>query len=255
MIITDTEEAVAETKLGALIDFDDTLLVFPDTTVIVDEDIESPEIDVTSGVVTASLLYTAEDDMQIGSVLVDSATADFKEVELDSDREIAITSAGTVLEIDTEDDDYVKMTVPEEAVFGNVFISPMGAEIVSGAFGGAVTTTVIQKIQVGSAKLASEVANINAVNAIVVGGPCANAAAATLMGNPEKCWEAIPENKAILKLYESGSNVALLVAGRTALDTRRASRVLANMEDYDLSGMEAEITGTSLSDISVSVPQ
>jgi hypothetical protein len=156
-------------------------------------------------------------------------------------------------ETDTDNRNYVKIVYPEEAVYGNVFISPVGAEIAS-TMGGAVTTTVVQKIQVGAAKLASEVANINNVNAIVVGGPCANAAASTLMGNPEQCWAAIPENKAIIKLYESGANVALLVAGRSALDTRRAARVLANFDDYDLSGMEVEVTGTSLTDISVSAP-
>ena len=118
-----------------------------------------------------------------------------------------------------------------------------------------ITTTVVQKIQVGAAKLASEVANIRSVNAIVVGGPCANAAAATLMGNPAQCWEAVPANKAIIKLYENGANVALLVAGRSALDTRRACRVLANADDYDLSGMEVEVSGTSLTDITVSAPQ
>ena len=98
-----------------------------------------------------------------------------------------------------------------------------------------------------------EVGNVENYNAIVVGGPCANAVAAELMGNPEKCWEAIPENKALIKLYEhANGNVALLVAGRTALDTRRACRVLANYEDYALSGTEVEVSGTSLSDIQVS---
>ncbi|MBN2112225.1 hypothetical protein JW707_03950, partial [Candidatus Woesearchaeota archaeon] len=180
---------------------------------------------------------------------------DFQTIEEDSDVEQAMTAYGTMVEIDSENDDYALVVYPDEEVYGNVFISPIGSELVSAAMGGAVTTTTVQKIQVGAAKLASEVADITAVNAIVVGGPCANAAAATLMGNPAECWTAIPENKAIIKLYESGANVALLVAGRSALDTRRAARVLANADDYDLEGMEVEVTGTSLTDISVSSPQ
>jgi len=110
----------------------------------------------------------------------------------------------------------------------------------------------ITRIDVGTAKLASEISDIKAVNAIVVGGPCANAAAAELMGNPKNCAEGFEEGKAVIKLYETGGNVAILVAGYSAMDTRRASRVLANYEDYKLSGKEVVVSGTTLADISVS---
>ncbi len=111
----------------------------------------------------------------------------------------------------------------------------------------------VQPIQIGAAKLASEVADVTQFNAIVVGGPCANPIAAQLMGNPEPCWEAVPENKAILKLYEhTNGNVALLVAGRTALNTRQASRVLAGMTGLaGVKAKEAEVSGTSLTDVTV----
>ena len=36
-----------------------------------------------------------------------------------------------------------------------------------------------------------------------------------------------------------------------SMDTRRATRVVANYKDYALSGDEVEVTGTSLTDISV----
>jgi hypothetical protein len=127
--------------------------------------------------------------------------------------------------------------------------------------GGVVKTSTVsaggaekvQPIQIGAAKLASEVADVTQFNAIVVGGPCANPIAAQLMGNPEPCWEAVPENKAILKLYEhTNGNVALLVAGRTALNTRQASRVLAGMTGLaGVKAKEAEVSGTSLTDVTV----
>ncbi len=111
---------------------------------------------------------------------------------------------------------------------------------------------VVQKIEVGAAKLASEVSDVTAQNSIVVGGPCANTAAATLMGNPADCTEGFEEGKAMIKLYENANgNVALLVAGYSALDTRRASVVLANFADYKLTGKEASVAGTTLSDIKV----
>ena len=241
-----TEAALAETKLGAEIDFT------TESVIITEDASNNAETEVTTGIINTTLNLDIDGDLEIGASVTNGNRHPLEE---DSDVEAYMTGYGTYVEYDSEDEDYVKVVYPEEAAYGNVFISPTGAEVVSGGSTGAITTTVVQKIQVGAAKLASEVANIKAVNAIVVGGPCANPAAATLMGNPEKCWEAIPENKAIIKLYESGSNVALLVAGRTALDTRRASRVLANADDYDLSGMEVEVTGTSLTDISVSAAQ
>ncbi|MBW2998813.1 hypothetical protein KY321_04705, partial [Candidatus Woesearchaeota archaeon] len=46
-------------------------------------------------------------------------------------------------------------------------------------------------------------------------------------------------------------NVAMLVNGYSAIDTRRAARVLAEYSDYSLSGMDVVVTGTDFSDISV----
>ena len=104
------------------------------------------------------------------------------------------------------------------------------------------------------AYLASEIPDIKAVNAVLVGGPCANAIVAELMGNPEVCTEGFVEGKAIIKAIEHpNGNVAIIVAGMTALDTRRASKVLSRWDDYSdyLTGTEVEVSGTSLSDINV----
>ena len=118
---------------------------------------------------------------------------------------------------------------------------------VGGGFG-----EVLQPIQIGAAKLASEIADITQWNAVVVGGPCANPIAAELLGNPEPCWESVPENKAIVKLFEhANGNVAVLVNGRSALNTRMASRALATGEVAKVDGTEAQVTGTSLNDITV----
>ncbi|MBW3012554.1 hypothetical protein KY311_05180, partial [Candidatus Woesearchaeota archaeon] len=112
--------------------------------------------------------------------------------------------------------------------------------------GEAVTSVsgavVVNKIDVGATKFDTEVDSVAGQNAIVVGGPCVNSAAADLMGNPADCTAGLEVGKAMVKLFESGDNVALLVAGFTGEDTRAASKVVANYEDYDLSGMEVEVT-------------
>jgi hypothetical protein len=124
--------------------------------------------------------------------------------------------------------------------------------------GGLVSTTTVeggmtervQPLPVGVSKLASEVADITQYNAIVVGGPCANPISAQLMGNPEPCWESIA--KGVAKIYEhANGNVALLAAGRTGQDTRRVSRAIATGQIASVMSKEAEISGTTMTDITV----
>jgi len=126
--------------------------------------------------------------------------------------------------------------------------------------GGVVSTTSvsaggverIQPIQIGAAKLASEVSDVTMYNAVVVGGPCANPIAAKLLGNPEPCYESVAQNTAIIKLFEhTNGNVALLINGRTALNSRMGSRAVATGAIKNVAGKEAKVTGTTLADVKV----
>lgn len=126
--------------------------------------------------------------------------------------------------------------------------------------GGVVSTTSVaaggaervQPIQIGAAKLASEVSDVTMYNAIIVGGPCANPIAAALLGNPEPCYESVAQNKAMIKLFQhTNGNVALLINGRTAMNTRQGSRAVATGAIKSVAGTEAEVTGTTLADVTV----
>ncbi|MBI4016658.1 MAG: S-layer protein [Candidatus Aenigmarchaeota archaeon] len=137
-------------------------------------------------------------------------------------------------------------------------LSQRGAEVY--VTGGAVKTSVtetgfaekVTPLSSAVSKLASEVEDVSDWNAVVVGGPCANPISAQLMGNPDPCWQAVPANKAIVKAFEhANGNVALLVAGRTAEDTRRATKAVAGGELKDVDSNEAEVSGTSMTDIQV----
>ena len=123
---------------------------------------------------------------------------------------------------------------------------------------GGVVTEVVQKIDVGAVKLASEVTNPSANNLLLVGGPCANSVARQIMGvTSANCAEGFTPGKAMIKLYEHApGKVAMVVAGATAVDTRRASQVVANYKDYaaDLSGDEVEVT-TVTSTPTVAMPE
>ena len=69
------------------------------------------------------------------------------------------------------------------------------------------------------------------------------------MGNPENCAEGFEPGKAVIKMYDDES--ALLIAGYGWQDTLGAAYVLADYEDYDLSGMEMEVVVADLDTISV----
>lgn len=122
---------------------------------------------------------------------------------------------------------------------------------------GAIDIVVMLQNMMGNQKLDiarmdSEVEVLSAQNTIIIGGPCANGAAAMLMGYPENCLEGFELGKGIIRLYEfENGKIAMLVAGVVALDTRRTTMVLANYQDYDLKGTEMVISGVSLNDITV----
>ena len=96
-------------------------------------------------------------------------------------------------------------------------------------------------------------------NIIIIGGPCANKAAAEFMDVPHLYAAAGCENTiesgGIISIKQSGTNVKVLVAGRDAIDTRRAARVIArHIEFSDLLAVY-DLTippGTDLNDIALS---
>ena len=104
-------------------------------------------------------------------------------------------------------------------------------------------------IAVGLAVLDTNAPAIGTDNLIVVGGPCANTVAFELMGQPENCAEGFEPGKAVIKLYASQN--ALLVAGYEAQETLGACYVLADYEDYDLTGTEIEVVVADLNTITV----
>ncbi len=93
--------------------------------------------------------------------------------------------------------------------------------------------------------LDSEVSDPTDYNLILVGGPCANNLVSKIAGLPScTAWTAKP-GEAIIQLAENGENVAMLIAGTDAADTRAAAKVIANYDDYaeDLKGEKVMVSG------------
>ncbi|HLD87202.1 MAG TPA: hypothetical protein VJB12_03990 [Candidatus Nanoarchaeia archaeon] len=197
---------------------------------------------------------------------LDSDTPFYLEISAAADAEVSIAETGNHAFLTPENDDdndyayssygakakfYSPSSNPEEFTVEypadqrtpQVFITATGATLTESAAsdGDAVT---IQKIDVGATKLASEVADIEAVNSILVGGPCANAAAAEVMGNPADCTAGFEPGVGKIQMFDVGTgNVAMLVAGYSALDTRNAAQVVANYKSYtsSLKGSAVEV--------------
>ncbi len=209
---------------------------------------------VSTVVVNVTLSYDGTDeDININTPAAHSGAFHASGIafsDSNDDDEWYVTNWSTTFLYDQEDDDSLVITYPDDYTYGLIFVAPTAATV---STTGGVEVIELVPIQVGSAKLDTEIADATAQNLIVVGGPCANSVAATLMGNPADCAAGFTPGEAMIKLFEqTNGKVAVLVAGYSALDTRRASRVLANYKDYaGLAGKVVTVKGTTLTDITV----
>lgn len=183
-------------------------------------------------------LQTFNIDLSVYGNNVDLDVTGIDMVSDDSDYKKGITGYGIKLEQNTDDEDELMITIPEGQVF------PIVA-LIGETYSFDSTTTVegeiivpeYSRIDVGVAVLDSEITSISADNLIVVGGPCANTVAATLMSIPNSapgCYEQFPlnEGEGLIRMSMNGEKVATLVAGYTAKDTRDAAKILAKYDDY-----------------------
>ena len=194
---------------------------------------------------------TSDEDTVLDDINVESS---MKDQEKDSDIKVGLDAAnyGAIITWDSDDKDDLTIEYPEEEVYADVYVTPVGATLVAGTNVEVKTIDVVSKFddEVGS------IADATTEGLIIVGGPCINKLAAEAMGKTYPACGAesgIPENKGIIKTYEISDKKVLLIAGWSADDTRRACLALKypTYKDWGLTGTEAEVTGTSLSDISV----
>jgi len=171
-----------------------------------------------------------------------------------SDTRIAETAHGTLIEYDSSDEKFVKVHYPKEETEVNVFIAPVSA--VSSVTSGTIETTTINQINIQSTVTDEEITDIPSHNLIIIGGPCINKIAAKLLGNPDPCTTGFKKGSAIIRLLDNGDKVAMLIAGYDAGDTRRAATAVAQYKKYQsgFKGTQAEVTGTSIYDITVKTP-
>ena len=140
--------------------------------------------------------------------------------------------------------DQVVLSIPEDQVMANIVIQGSSTTVSSGS-----TSYTPQAVSPVS-KLASEISSASTYNLILVGGPCANDLVDDLFEYTCDGW-SFEEGEAVIKLVDNGDKVALLVAGTSADDTRRAATALADYASYELTGTEVMVSGTSMTDITI----
>ncbi len=175
-------------------------------------------------------------------------TGGFDLSDTDNDNKRWATKYGSVVEYDHENEDALTIVHPDDWVQGDVYVAPTGASLSSSeqTAEGCTVSETPNPIPSSVNKFDSEISDYKANNIIAIGGPCANTISAALLGNPEVCYEGFEEGKSLLQLFQFGDNVALLVAGGTGKDTRAASKILQDYENYDLSGTKMEATTVSM---------
>ena len=158
--------------------------------------------------------------------------------------DVSGVSAATVAEgIDYLVDNYktsrivVGETAPAEHAIGAIDIATaLQAEISDGSMPNAVLDSEIM-------------ANPFMYNLISVGASLDNQVTNLLMGDA-----ILPDDKGVIQFYKTNpTHIAIVAAGKTPLDVRKACTVLANFKDYDLNGSTIYVSGATLADLTTEI--
>lgn len=200
--------------------------------------VSTPNTNHFDNVVPTNLVFniTAATD---GDVDLDKVSGGLKlfTPEDEDDVSYAYTSYGAFVKFEnpTTGEASVEITYPRNQLEPKIYIKATGSKI-----DGSTTPeenakeVVLQKIEVGAARLASEVSDPKGQNLILVGGPCANAVTASILGNPIDCTVGFEPGTGRIELFEHApGKVAMLVAGYDGIDTRNAATVVADYKKYN----------------------
>ncbi len=92
-----------------------------------------------------------------------------------------------------------------------------------------------------SFSLDADIDSVYDVPSIVIGGPCANAAASELFEYPLNCRNGFIPGHGMIKLFES-NNPVLFVGGYFWQDTLNAAYALSNWKKYNMKGITLDVT-------------
>lgn len=194
---------------------------------------------------------TSSDDITILAPVFSSANAITGLALDDNDLTAYVDSFGTYVlrDVSGDQDADTLITVPQRQMYASVYVSSEDAETTTTSSTAGVTIQSVSGVDV--ARLDTEVTDKTAKPMILVGGPCVNDLVAELAADGDfryGCVDWPGSNFGIIEYAENafgGSKAAIVLAGTTAADTRRACKVLKDFGDYNLAGTSMKVTGTS----------
>ncbi len=217
------------------------------------EEEDNSESDAQNAVLIPTATDGGSGDEEVGTPVFTAANSDTDTFD-DSDFAGYLDSFGTYVLVDSSNSDHTLATVtfPNEQMYADVLISEETATIAASSSAGAMGASTIS---VDATLFDYEIASLSSQNTIIVAGGCVNELAADFMGVPygefPACAGDLQEGEAIIAVKEYGDYTALLAAGYSGDDTRRAGIVLHDYTSYPLSGSEVKVTGTDFTNIVV----
>lgn len=207
--------------------------------IVMTEDNDGKDDDSDTDILVWNFTYsTADSEIQLATfattpMSTDDTNAVMHTLDSDDNTREGYTEWGTFLrQADTDSQDKWTLTLTESEANPLVYVTAGVTTVMSGD---AVTgdSVIVQRIDVGATKLASEVAGMERTqNLLLVGGPCANRAVEAASSEFPTCsgWPLAPGQALIQLVNQADGHVALLVAGTTAADTRAATNVVAKQD-------------------------
>jgi len=134
--------------------------------------------------------------------------------------------------------DEVVLEIPGDQVQANIVVKGT-ASTTSSTSGETCTVAQVTPTNL----LSNEVSDPTMYNLILVGGPRANPLVTTVFGITGDAWP-LSAGEAMVRLAANGEKLAMVVAGTTAIDTRRAAKAIRSGA-VSLSGTEAVLATVS----------
>jgi hypothetical protein len=174
-------------------------------------------------------------DVTIQSPVITSTTTNSGTLQSDNSVTVYYDRYGTAVKYDSDSQGLIEITYPDEQALAMVGIGT--APVFSTAAGGTTVKTATL-ITSPVAKLASEIDTTALVSdLIIIGGPCANTLAATLMADDNVTCDTWAFTTGVIKEYTDAfgsGQKALVVAGTSADDTRSlAAKVIQGTMSFE----------------------
>ncbi len=108
-------------------------------------------------------------------------------------------------------------------------------------------------VTIGTSRIDSEIPNVVYRNAIVIGSPCENQAAAILEGNPTPCHANLSGGIGYIKLFQQNNRTQILITGLDAKDRNAAAKFLATAALHNILSKEFQVASGSGSAIPAAI--